>query len=412
MKPSATASASALATALLTLVSILFPPTGHTAPIVPGAVVEPYATAAWPAWMSLDEASGVLYTGVETGPPARIWRIASGGAPVAGYGAVPILDPDAVLHDGAGWMSGGAGAVLVGGRGSGGPELWAILPDAAETVVSVFGPPSDWTNLSDMEFDTGGRLLFGEENGQSGRVFVSSAPGDLPAELFQVSGRVAGLEVDAEDRIYTSTFDGRVRVHAADGSVLHDPLLSGLGNRILPIGIGQGGAWGTDLYTVNQHTGQLIRADLSGQITVVGTGFDGILGDFEFGPDHALYVSDLALGLVWRIAFDGTAGIPAAEASASQVGLRILHENPVRPPARVGYAIPASGEVRLRVYDIHGRWVRTLDHRQAVAGTHTAAWDGRDAAGRQAPAGTYFYRLDAHLGANLDTRTSKVLLLR
>ena len=272
---------------------------------------------------------------------------------------------------------------------------------------------SGFTNLSDMEFDTGGRLLFGEENGQNGRVFATSSSNDAPTELFAVTGRLAGLEMDAEDRIYTSTFDGRVRVHAADGSVLHDPLLSGLGNRILPIGIGQGGAWGTDLYTVNQHTGELIRADLSGQFTVVGTGFDGILGDFEFGPDQALYVSDLALGLVWRIAFDGAAGIPAEDGSASQVGLRIMHENPVRPPARVGYAIPASGEVRLRVYDIHGRWVRTLDHRQAAAGTHAAAWDGRDAAGRQAPAGTYFYRLDAHLGdANLDTRTSKVLLLR
>ena len=81
-------------------------------------------------------------------------------------------------------------------------------------------------------------------------------------------------------------------MHAADGSVLHDPLLSGLGNRILPIGIGRGGAWGTDLYTVNQHTGALIRADLSGQITVMGTDSRWILGDFEFGPDEALYYSD------------------------------------------------------------------------------------------------------------------------
>ena len=113
MKLVAVASASAFATPLLTLVSLLSPPAGYAAPTVPGAVVEPYATAAWPAWMSLDETSGILYTGVETGPPARIWRIADGGTPYAGYGAVPILDPDAVLHDGAGWLSGGAGAVLV-----------------------------------------------------------------------------------------------------------------------------------------------------------------------------------------------------------------------------------------------------------------------------------------------------------
>ena len=418
MKRLATASASAstcvaaflFAAALVGFALILSAASAAAAPTVPGALVEPYATASWPAWMSLDETSGVLYTGVETGPPARIWRIGSGGTPVAGYGAVPILDPDAVLHDGVGWMS--AGAVLVGGRGASGPELWAILPDGIETVVSVFGPPSDWTNLSDMEFDASGRLLFGEENGQNGRMFVSSGPGDPPVELFAVSGRLGGLEVDAEDRIYTSTFDGRVRVHSADGGVLHDPLLSGLGNRILPIGVGRGGAWGTDLYTVNQHTGEFLRADLAGNVTVVGTGFDGILIDFEFGPDEALYVTDLGLGLIWRITFEDTAGLPAEDGSAVRAELRITHANPVRPPAAVSYALPVSGEVKLRVFDVHGRWVRTLDHRQAAAGTHTAAWDGRDAAGRPAPAGTYFYRLDAHLGAHLDTRTSKVLLLR
>ena len=47
--------------------------------------------------------------------------------------------------------------------------------------------------------------------------------------------------------------------------------------------------------------------------------------------------------------------------------------------------MPAAGEIRLRVFDVHGRCVRTLDHRQASAGAHTAAWDGRDASGRPVP---------------------------
>jgi hypothetical protein len=305
-------------------------------------------------------------------------------------------------------MTGIPGSVLVGGRTSGTPQVFGILPDPAQTVVSVFGPSSEWTNLSDMEFDRSGRLLFGDEDGANGRVFAAADAGEVPTELFAVSGRLAGLEVDAAGRIYTSTFDGRVRIHASDGSVISDPYLAGLGDRILPIAVGPGGPWGTDLYTVNQHSGELIRADAFADTTVVGTGFGGFLIDFEFGPDEALYVSDLGLGRIWRIAPEQTTAVQELPGgAASQPGLRIDHANPARPPVAFRYATAAPGRARLQIYDIHGRWVRILADAAAGPGVHAADWDGRDAGGRTVPAGTYFCRLDA----NLATRTSKVLVM-
>ncbi len=377
---------------------------GGADPVVPGFSVEPYAAAAWPAWMSFDRQAGVLYTGVEAGSPVRIWRIAAGGAPVEEYGADPILDPDAVLHDAAGFVA-DPGAVLVGGRSGGLPEIWAILPDPAQTVVGVFGPSNEWTNISDMEFDSSGRLLFGDENGTTGRV-LAAEPGQAPAELFPVNGRVAALEVDAADRIYTSTFDGRVMIHAADGSVVADPFLEGLGDRILPIAIGKGGPWGTDLYTVNQHSGELIRADMTADTTVVGVGFDGFLADFEFGPDGALYVSDL-LGTIWRIAPEASTAIGGPDGGRAQPRLVISHASPVRPPTAVTFGLPRAGRALLRVYDVRGRAVRTLIDGVIGAGDHAARWDGRDSAGHPVPAGIYFYRLEA----GSEMRASRVLLL-
>jgi len=397
-----------VAAALLLLASPAALDRAAAAPAVPGCTVEPYAAAAWPAWLSIDQDTGVLFAGIETGPPVRIWRIGAGGSPVDGYGATPILDPDAVLHDAAGRIS-EPGAVLVGGRSGGIPQILAVLPDPAQTVVGIFGPSSEWTNLSDMEFDSSGRLLIGDEDGQGGRVLATSSPGEMPVPLFVVSGRVAGLAIDAEDRIYTSTFDGRILVHAPDGSTIADPLLSGLGTRILPIAVGPGGPWGTDLYTVDQHAGLLIRADMQADTTVAGTGFDGFLIDFEFGPDGALYVSDLGLGRIWRIAPLTTA---AGDEAPAGPRLRLHYANPARPPATIAYELPAAGQVMCRVYDVQGRCVRMLVHAEQPAGIHAAAWDGRDAGGRRVPAGFYVYRLDArYRGAGREVRTGPLTWL-
>jgi len=73
--------------------------------------------------------------------------------------------------------------------------------------------------------------------------------------------------------------------------------------------------------------------------------------------------------------------------------------NPVRTSARIPFTIPSSAHVgdrvRLAVYGIDGRLVRTLVDEPATPGVRTAKWDARDAAGASVSAGVYFYRLTA-----------------
>jgi len=73
--------------------------------------------------------------------------------------------------------------------------------------------------------------------------------------------------------------------------------------------------------------------------------------------------------------------------------------NPMRGGGRIAFSLPSSaraGErVRLAVYGLDGRLVRTLVDEPARAGPHEAVWDARDAAGASVPAGIYFYRLTA-----------------
>jgi hypothetical protein len=68
--------------------------------------------------------------------------------------------------------------------------------------------------------------------------------------------------------------------------------------------------------------------------------------------------------------------------------------NPFNPSTRISFDLARSGRVELAVYDLGGRLVRRLIGGAALEeGRHEVNWDGRDAAGRAAPAGTYLYRL-------------------
>jgi hypothetical protein len=67
--------------------------------------------------------------------------------------------------------------------------------------------------------------------------------------------------------------------------------------------------------------------------------------------------------------------------------------NPFRSSTVIQFDLPERTAITLRVYDVQGRLVRTLEDDAFDAGRHQVTWDGKDEAGRGAPAGIYFYRL-------------------
>jgi hypothetical protein len=69
--------------------------------------------------------------------------------------------------------------------------------------------------------------------------------------------------------------------------------------------------------------------------------------------------------------------------------------NPFNPSTAIQYRVPSPGSrVRLSVYDLSGRTVRTLVDAYRSGGEHLAIWRGLDDHGRQVGSGVYFYRLE------------------
>jgi flagellar hook assembly protein FlgD len=77
------------------------------------------------------------------------------------------------------------------------------------------------------------------------------------------------------------------------------------------------------------------------------------------------------------------------------LSLRGPYPNPFNPSAAFELDLPAGGQVRLAVYDVGGRRVRSLEDGLAPAGRHRITWDGRDDRGRPVASGVYWLRLEA-----------------
>jgi hypothetical protein len=92
-------------------------------------------------------------------------------------------------------------------------------------------------------------------------------------------------------------------------------------------------------------------------------------------------------------------------------GIFKLHRNypnPAQPATLIGYEVPYTCFVKLQIYDVSGRLVRTLVSVENGQGSYAVPWDGTDARGAAVAPGIYFYRFEA---GTFDT-ARKLILLR
>jgi hypothetical protein len=110
-----------------------------------------------------------------------------------------------------------------------------------------------------------------------------------------------------------------------------------------------------------------------------------------------VFVSDSSEVLVaYRQCDDAAVGADVTAPLTRSLTLEACAPNPFRGATRIAYALPSAAPVRLDVYDVAGRHVRTLVREAAAAaGHHMTAWDGSADGGRPASVGVYFLRLRA-----------------
>jgi len=108
-----------------------------------------------------------------------------------------------------------------------------------------------------------------------------------------------------------------------------------------------------------------------------------------------LYADGAATAWGWAIDnVDVTNDFVAAAGELPAVmALEQNYPNPFNPTTTIAFTLDRSGPVKLQVFDVKGRLVRTLVNEIRSPGPYSVDWDGKDNAGRAAAAGLYMYRL-------------------
>lgn len=179
---------------------------------------------------------------------------------------------------------------------------------------------------------------------------------------------------------------------------------------VVAAGLSDGTNTGWDVATVgfDPATGAYlwdVRHDGAGQSDEPRAVVASAQGDlYVTGYDYTYETENDFFTLCYRLPTGQTpvpdGGLPGAS------GLVTAWPNPFNPRVTLGFALAAPGPVSLTVVDLRGRTVATLHDGALAAGQHAIAWDGRDAAGRAAPAGTYLAVLRTAAGM-----TTKKLML-
>ena len=218
-----------------------------------------------------------------------------------------------------------------------------------------------------------------------------------PVGSYATQGNATGVTLVGK-RAYL--LDSGVGVTVLDVSDPREPRLHGVyENDALPIDAQVAGNY---LYLLDSESVQLIDT----RTLTVTSRFSELRFPSELKlTDTALYIADLYQLRVFRVHPDGYSlaveetmpsnWIPEVVKSTPVNRLSQNFPNPFNPETWIPYQLASGVNVSLYIYNAQGRriYAKTLGYRKA--GSHTAYWDGRNAAGEPVASGVYFYSIQA-----------------
>jgi DNA-binding beta-propeller fold protein YncE len=104
----------------------------------------------------------------------------------------------------------------------------------------------------------------------------------------------------------------------------------------------------------------------------------------------------------------GTTNVNEPKAIPETFTLSQNYPNPFNPSTNFSYSVPSNSDVKIAVYDLFGREIKTLVNEAKAAGEYSVTWNGRDNNNKQVATGVYFYNMKA---GNF-TKTMKMMLMK
>jgi hypothetical protein len=152
-----------------------------------------------------------------------------------------------------------------------------------------------------------------------------------------------------------------------------------------------GGDW-VDVENTRDYTHRWRRIDIDPRAL-----FGDALGQIQFRflatDAQGLSMVEAAVDDLEILVWDPAAGTPEPIAAPPRFALHGSRSNPVVGATQIAFQVPIATAVRLTLFDVTGRALRTLADGPFAPGVHHVAWDGRDASGTPVGAGVYYCRM-------------------
>ena len=114
--------------------------------------------------------------------------------------------------------------------------------------------------------------------------------------------------------------------------------------------------------------------------------------------------------LVARAYFPETISIAKKNFTAmpKKITLNQNYPNPFNPQTTINFELPTKSYIKLQIYDIYGKLIKTLVNSQKTEGYYSVIWDGRNEKGNFVESGVYLYQLKN----SENTKTKAMTLLK
>jgi Tol biopolymer transport system component len=132
---------------------------------------------------------------------------------------------------------------------------------------------------------------------------------------------------------------------------------------------------------------------------VTGSSFRAYVGGSAIGPTRAMPAGHpdvpVAVADAPTVSPAAPAAMPEPAPARLEFALEAARPNPMRGTTSLAFVLPAPAQVRLVLFDLQGRQVRTFAATGLAAGRHQFEWNGTDDSGSRVAPGIYLYRLQA-----------------
>jgi len=117
-----------------------------------------------------------------------------------------------------------------------------------------------------------------------------------------------------------------------------------------------------------------------------------MLAEYDIAGNERLFGQTIDMG-----AFEYSGSVSSApQVSPALPGPTLsCAPNPFNPRTKIVFDLPVGCQVKLKIFDLRGKHVKTLVDEHLIASQHGIIWDGSDEDGRASASGTYRYQLTA-----------------